>query len=61
MPYVVRGKTVYKKSGKKLKKRATAKSRASARKMVRLLYAVEGGYELNGTAPKKKRPKKRNR
>lgn len=55
MPYVIRGSTVYKKKGKKLTKKATAKSKASARKMVRLLYAVEGGYELNGKKPKKKK------
>jgi hypothetical protein len=46
MPYVVRGKTVYKRSGKKLKKKATAKSKASAGKMVRLLRAIEyGGFK----------------
>lgn len=43
MPYVVRGKTVYKRSGKK---KATAKSKSSAGKMVRLLRAIEyGGFK----------------
>ena len=60
MPYVVKGSTVYKKVGKKLKKKAKAKSKMSAKKMVKLLYAVEGGYELrankpNGSKKKKKR------
>lgn len=46
MPYVVRGKTVYKRSGKKLKKKATAKSKTNAGKMVRLLRAIEyGGFK----------------
>jgi hypothetical protein len=59
MPYVVRGNTVYKKNGKKLTKKATAKSKSRAKAMVRLLYAVEGGYELNTKKPKgKKRGKK---
>lgn len=43
MPYVVRGKSLYKKSGKKV---ATAKSPARAKKMVRLLRAIEfGGFK----------------
>jgi mRNA-degrading endonuclease YafQ of YafQ-DinJ toxin-antitoxin module len=37
MPYVVRGSTVYKRNGKKLTKKAKAKSKASAGRMLRLL------------------------
>lgn len=55
MPYVVKGTTVYKKTGKKLTKKAKAKSKSNAKAMVRLLYAVEGGYELNTNKPKGKK------
>jgi hypothetical protein len=43
MPYMVSGSTVYKKNGKKRTVKAKAKSKASAKRMVRLLYMIEGG------------------
>lgn len=43
MPYMTSGSTVFKKTGKKRKKVANAKSKASAKRMVRLLYMIEGG------------------
>lgn len=43
MPYMVSGSTVYKKTGKKRTVKAKAKSKASAKRMVRLLYMIEGG------------------
>jgi len=54
MPYMSSGKTVYKKVGKKKKVKARAKSKTSAKKMVRLLYMIEGGK-----LPTKKKMKKR--
>ena len=41
MPYVRKGTTVYKKVGKKLKKKAKAGSKTSAVKMIRLLRGLE--------------------
>ena len=43
MPYMVSGNKVYKKTGKKRTLKAKAKSKTSAKKMVRLLYMIEGG------------------
>ena len=55
MPYVVKGSTVYKRNGKKLTKKAKAKTKASARRMIRLLNAIEfGGFMPNGRKKKKK-------
>lgn len=46
MPWMTRANIVYKKKGKKLIKKATAKSPARAKKMVRLLRAIEfGGFK----------------
>jgi hypothetical protein len=46
MPYVLRGKTVYKKMDGGLKKKATAHSVASAKRMMRLLRGVEHGMKV---------------
>jgi hypothetical protein len=60
MPYAIKGTTVYKRNGKKLTKKAKAKSRASASRMVRLLNAIEfGGFMPNGRKKKKKNSKKK--
>lgn len=45
MPYRTRGKTVQVKKGGKWKKRAKASSKASAKKMVRLLNAIKHGWK----------------
>jgi len=56
MPYAIKGTTVYKRNGKKLTKKAKAKSKASASRMVRLLNAIEfGGLMPNGRKKKKKK------
>lgn len=49
MPWVRRGKIIYKKVGGKLVKKQTAKSVANAKAALRLLYGIEGGMK-----PKKK-------
>ncbi len=54
MPYRVTGTTVQVKKGKKWVKRASAKSKASAKRQVRLLNAIKHGYK-----PKTKRKKKK--
>jgi len=41
MPYMTSGKTVYKVTGGRKKKVANAKSKASAKKMVRMLYMIK--------------------
>lgn len=41
MPYMTSGKTVYKVTGGRKKKVANAKSKASAKKMVRVLYMIK--------------------
>lgn len=56
MPYMVSGSTVYKKTGKKRTVKAKAKSKASAKRMVRLLYMIEGGK-----LPTRKRGRRRGR
>lgn len=43
MPYKVSGKTVYVKKRGSWRKKATAKTAASAKRMVRLLRAVKAG------------------
>ena len=45
MPYIIRGNIVLKKSGGKWKKKAKAKSPASAKRMVRLLHGVDRGWK----------------
>ena len=50
MPYKVVGKTVYVKKGGTWSKKATAKSKASAKAMVRLLRGVKHGMK-----PRKKK------
>lgn len=46
MPYRVRGKTVQKRTNGKWVKKATAKSVRSAKRMIRLLRAIEyGGFK----------------
>jgi len=58
MPYKVKGRTVYvKRDG--WQKKATAKSPASAKRMVRLLYGVEHGWVPTGRPAK--RTKKRSK
>ena len=55
MPYAIKGTTVYKRNGKKLTKKVKAKTKASARRMIRLLNAIEfGGFMPNGRKKKKK-------
>ena len=53
MPYKTVGKTVYVKKGGKWKKKATAKSAASAKAMVRLLRGVKHGWKPTGKRKKK--------
>ena len=45
MPYVRKGKTIYKKVGGKLKKKQTAKSIENAKKAIRLLRGLEHGLK----------------
>lgn len=56
MPYKRTGKTIYKKTGGKWKKKSTCKSEASAKKQLNLLRGVEHGWEP--TRSKQKRRKK---
>lgn len=49
MPYKVSGKTVYVKKMGKWRKKATAKSTASAKRMLKILRAVKyGGMKRRG-------------
>lgn len=41
MPYMTSGKTVFKMTGGRRKKVANAKSKTSAKKMVRMLYMIK--------------------
>jgi hypothetical protein len=44
MPYLRKGKTIYKVVDGRLRKKATAKSVERAKKMLRLLNAIEHGF-----------------
>lgn len=48
MPYVRRGKVIYKKTASGLKKKQTCKSEAAAKKAIKLLRAVEHGWKPTG-------------
>ena len=45
MPYKRRGKTIYKKSGGKWRKKQTARTVAAAKKAMNLLRGVEHGWK----------------
>lgn len=55
MPYVRKGTTVYKKVGKKLKKKARARSKTSAVKMIRLLRGLEHGMKPKKSKGRRKK------
>lgn len=53
MPYKRKGRVVYMKEGDSWKKKATAKTAASAGRMINLLRAVKAGYK-----PKKRKKRR---
>lgn len=54
MPYKINGSTVLHQKGGKWSKKATAKSPASAKRMVNLLRGVEHGWQPTGAKSKRK-------
>ena len=54
MPYKTIGKSVYVKKAGKWKKKATAKSKVAAKRMVNLLRGVKRGWKPTGKKSKKK-------
>lgn len=58
MPYKLRGKTIYTKSNGRWKKKQTAKSVASAKRAMKLLYGIESG-NITKSDLKKRRIKKK--
>lgn len=48
MPYVRKGKTIYKRVGGKLKKKQTCGSVAKAKAAMRLLHGVHRGWKPTG-------------
>jgi len=55
MPYVRKGRTIYKKTASGLKKKQTAKSVAAAKRALNLLRGVEHGWKPTGKPARKKK------
>lgn len=54
MPYKRIGKTIFVRRGEKWVKKLTAKTQEKAKKALKLLYGIEGGWKPTGKKPIRK-------